>query len=248
MGEAAAMQLAPGGRRIGRQGYIASITGATQYDMWYAASTHSQPATAIQVEVLSSDNTQDKAAGTGALTVKLWYLTTAFVEKTEVITMNGTTVVPSVGTDIFRIQALRVESTGTNGSPIGNITLRTVSAGATHAYIAAGSNNAYLANYTVPVGYTLLIDTIHVDSTAATLAASYAKFTLKGFYCEMCQAKVSVELDEISLISQQEPVVMNLRTPLIFPAGTDIRMVVAGNASTSASAVTSYWNGRLIQA
>ena len=80
--------------------------------------------TFIDVEkqlTISSDNANDTSAGTGGQLVLISYLDDEFTELTEIVTMNGTTPVTTVATDIFRINQLLVIASGTGNKNAGSI-------------------------------------------------------------------------------------------------------------------------------
>lgn len=147
-------------------------TSVSEY--WDKAGSYAFMTAAAGLEVVSSDNTQDKANGTGALTVGIDYLDNTFAEKTTTVTLNGTTAVPTTPTDIFRINSFYVATAGTNGAPVGNISLRTLTTGTvTYAYILAGQNFARQAIYTVPLGKKLYITDFWVGYGQSTAAQHY---------------------------------------------------------------------------
>jgi len=106
-----------------------------------------------QLEILSASS-QDTAAGTGIQTLELEFLDSAGAEQAETITMNGTSPVATVSTDIDKVQWMHGVTVGTNSVGLGNITLRSTAAGTTFEYIAAGGNQSLSARYTVPTGKT----------------------------------------------------------------------------------------------
>ena len=70
-------------------------TGTSPFTVCEMAKQYIWPISAQQMEVVSTDNTNDKAGGTGVQTVCIAYLDSALVEKTTTVIMNGTTAVPT---------------------------------------------------------------------------------------------------------------------------------------------------------
>ena len=70
-----------------------------------------------------STSAQDGVGGTGILQVTIKYFTSAWVNKTEIITMNGTTPVNMVNQDVYRINEIYANKVGTAGVAVGTITL-----------------------------------------------------------------------------------------------------------------------------
>jgi hypothetical protein len=170
-----------------KTGFNADVD-ATEEDMWTAGGVYVFPVAAQGMEVVSTDNTNDKAGGTGALTVKVWYLTNTFVEKSEVITMTGTTLVETAATDIYRVNAFRVMTAGTSGSAAGTISIRNKTDHTTvYSQIAAGQTRARNSIYTVPALKTLYITQISC-STGNASGGRYARFTLRAKYDDIIKA------------------------------------------------------------
>lgn len=138
---------------VGRaQGYVG--TNATSGRAVYATTYTPQGANA-QRSVRSS-NANDTAAGTGARQIRLTYLTAAFELKTEDITLNGTSAVATVASDIAYVESMVVIAVGSNGGNVGTISLYVNAAGGAGVWasIAASDNQTFWAHHYVPVGQT----------------------------------------------------------------------------------------------
>ena len=107
----------------------------------------------IQLEVVSS-STSDTSAGTGIQTLDLHYLDTSGAEQTELITLDGTTPVNTVATDIDFVQWCHAKTVGTAGVAVGNISILDTTGTTTYEYISAGGNQSLSARYKVPTGKT----------------------------------------------------------------------------------------------
>lgn len=93
----------------------------------------------------------DKSAYTGAHAIRFQYLDGDYAgPKSEIIILNGTTVVASVNTDIFRCNSFRVIATGSGNKPVGNLTLRASADTPVLSYMTAGYTRARNIIYTVP--------------------------------------------------------------------------------------------------
>lgn len=106
-----------------------------------------------QWEIVST-SANDTSAGTGARTLLLTYLDDSYVEQTETLTLNGTTAVTTVATDIFRLVSMAVVSVGSGGQNEGDITLQVAGGGTGKGQIQAQFNNTAHGLYTVPDGFT----------------------------------------------------------------------------------------------
>lgn len=213
-------------------GYNDTIS-TSEETIWTNSTQYTFPTVAGQMEVVSSDNTQDKSGGTGALTVRIGYLKSDYTESSVILALNGTTAVPTGAShaDIWRINSFRVMTTGTNLAPVGNITLRIVSAGATHGYIRAGKTRARSAFYTVPLAKTLYITSI-AFSAAGT---KYLIFTTHANYdtatSTILQRGLFHPFSEVALLNSSYTKILEIPTKL--PATTDLKVSVVAEAAGS---------------
>lgn len=234
---------------VHKMGYNADIDGTTVEDMWTAGSTYAFPLVATypgaKMEVVSTDNTNDKAGGTGALTVKIGYLTDAGVQKSEVVIMNGTTAVQTAGADIWRINSFRVAS---GAAAAGTITLQEIDNSPVFSHIAAGETRARNMAYTVPAGKALVIGSIQIGAAASTVDKAYLKFTLRGNLNEGAKTTVGLEYPLWEGQVQGGSFQCTLDNPIVVPAGVDLRMKVVGVAATDNAIGTCEWRGCLVPA
>lgn len=109
--------------------------------------------TPIVVYAISSDNTQDKPAGTGALTVTVFGIDENNLYNETTITLNGTTQVSSV-TKYKRLIAAKLASCGTGGVGVGNVTITNTGQTETYLTIPAGqAATAQAGKVYIPTGY-----------------------------------------------------------------------------------------------
>lgn len=144
--------------------------GTTEEDIWTVGGVYAfPPAGGIQMQVVSSSVNDDGApVGTGALTVTIYYLNASYVSKTEVVTMDGTTPVNTVATDIFRVNGFRCTTCGTGGKAAGTITLKNTAATVTYGQIVVGYTRARNSSYTVALGKTLYVTSLLFSVHSAT--------------------------------------------------------------------------------
>jgi hypothetical protein len=103
------------------------------------------------IEFVSSD-AADAAAGTGAQELTVAYLDDTGALQTEAKATNGTTVVASTASDIWRILGAWVSAVGSGLKNAGAISIRHTSDTPVYAKILAGENMLAPGAYTVPVG------------------------------------------------------------------------------------------------
>lgn len=159
-------------------GYLA--TSATT-EAAVNATTYTEPTSGAQRSIKSA-SANDAAAGTGARTVKLTYYALDASGNiagpySEVLTLNGTTAVPTVNTNIALIDKLEILTAGSGGIGAGAISLYTDNAGAAAVItsIAAGDRRTFLAHAYVPTGRRLTVTDVQVASgEAATVQTGFA--------------------------------------------------------------------------
>lgn len=128
------------------------------------STTYTEPSVGAQRSI-SSSNVNDTSAGTGARTVKVTYYTlnagTVAGPFTETITLNGTSTVDTVATNICYIEKMEVMTVGSGGSNAGVITLfgATGGGGGTVWTIATGVNRTLGAHHYVPSSKTCNVTT-----------------------------------------------------------------------------------------
>lgn len=141
-----------------------------------SSKTYQTPQTAQSLEIVSTDNTNDVAAGAGARTVrvigiKAW----ADGEEFEDVTLTGTTpaAIPGTWLRVYRLIILTSGTYATQSAPSHNsvITVRNTGAGVTWAVIERhastfGFGQSEIACYSIPTGYTAYLagHSIFVDS------------------------------------------------------------------------------------
>jgi hypothetical protein len=105
---------------------------------------------------LRSSSASDAAAGTGARTVRIYYLDGSGVLQAITATLNGTTGV-SLGNAISYIEAAEVASAGSTEAAVGNITISSVAGAPTTAqtveFIPANQTQSRSARYKIPTGF-----------------------------------------------------------------------------------------------
>lgn len=157
-------------------GYVAT---AARTRVPVRATTYTEQSTNTQRSIVSA-NAADSAAGTGARTVTLTWLDQNFNGPySETITLNGTTPVNTVATNICYIQEMRVATAGSGGQNAGVISLKaaTSGGGTTIASIATGDNRIFYAMHYVPDGKITYITGISV-SHDGTVVGSGGVFTI----------------------------------------------------------------------
>lgn len=161
-------------------GYITNCGGAVaNIQCWQPQVAWALPASPVAVEVLST-SASDGVGGTGARKVFLIGVGIGFVYQNEIIVMNGTSTVASTLT-WMAINTLvvfddPVVGFGSAKANVGDITARITGAGATQAFIAAGNAISHGGKYTVPAGYTWLVNNFFIAGNKPGSPASSFSF------------------------------------------------------------------------
>ena len=177
------------GTRTGVVGAIISLGGGTANTLQIMRATpYTEPASNAQRSMASS-SANDTAAGTGARTVEItYYTTTGTGPFTETITLNGTTPVNTVATNIRFIEELDVETVGSGGANAGTISLfgSTAGGGGTVGTIGVGNiltgvgdNRTLWAHHYVEAGVTASLSTLIVGAQSGGSGTS-ARFFVKS--------------------------------------------------------------------
>ena len=122
---------------------------------------------------LVSTSAADASGGTGIRTVEVHYLDGNWDEQTETITMNGTTGVNTVATDIKFVQDIHASTVGSGGVAAGVVTIHLTGTPATvYDVIDAGGNMSLTMAKMVPAGFNL-----YISNWTASVAGNKPTFT-----------------------------------------------------------------------
>lgn len=157
---------------LGAAGFRSSISNATTGDdIWTGVATTIPipPTAGQQMQVVSTSIADDGSpAGTGTNTLGINYIDANGLEKDESITMNGTTVVTTVATNIRFVQDIHTLTVGTNLAAVGTISISPIGVPATvYSTITPGMNRALNSSRMVPINKFLIIRSFNVSGGAA---------------------------------------------------------------------------------
>ena len=166
----------------------------------------------------------DYSAYAGAQAVMIGYLTSTFASKREILILNGTTVTTTTNTDIYRVNGMNVIAAGANGKPTGAITLRNLADTPVYAYITAGYTAMRKLTFTVPVSKTLYLTGINFSYGYSTNQTHYARLYLRATYEPNLGFKTSgIFFPQAEIVCANTSHHIDLRSPMKFPAGVDIK-------------------------
>jgi len=154
---------------VGRDIWDGGIAGATAW----------VPPTTARLHAIISSNDEDGGAGgdTGALTMRVFGLDSAYALQQEDVALNGTTTGNTAKsyTMIYRMECLTFGSAGRN---LGAITATAATDGTVTAKITADMSQTLMAIYQIPAGYVGKVTAWRGDILKAGGAAKFANFHL----------------------------------------------------------------------
>jgi hypothetical protein len=240
----------PNHRPWSKIGFHAAID-TTELDMmpWARAAagygwTYTFPTGATTMTIVS-DSAEDDAdktptAGTGAYTVTVYYLTTAFEEKNVTVTMNGTGAV-QIATDIYRIQNARVASAGTAKAAVGNLRIASATP-QTYGWISATKTRMRQCVWTVPLGNTLYITQI-AFSCAQQATSKYVRYTTRANYDNLSglvlERGLFMPFNEVAL--NNTGYFRELNPPTKLPATVDLKVSAISDATAVGTCALRGW-------
>jgi hypothetical protein len=151
-------------------GFNTAVT--TSETVWSPGGLYTFPAAASVLTVVS-DDADDDAGDTGALTVTIEGLDANYEPVSATVTMDGTNNVSTTGVSFLRVNRAYVATAGSTGTNEGTITIAN-SAPTTLASIAPGAGIAEQCVYTVPAGKTAYIGSFMISSYNSTAGAGTA--------------------------------------------------------------------------
>lgn len=177
------------GTRTGAVGSIVSLGGSTAGILQTMRATAYTEQGSQAQRSFKSNNVNDTSAGTGARTVKfIYYSNTGAGPFTETVTLNGTTAVATVATDIRFIESMEVVTSGSGGANAGTITMSVNNAGGggtigsigvSSIVTGVGDNKTLWAHHYVAVGVIASLSTLIVGAQSSGSGTS-ARFFVKA--------------------------------------------------------------------
>lgn len=147
-------------------GDVAASVAGTEYVVRRTAYTEKTSASIISI---ASSSANDTALGTGARTVRIEYFDNDCKGKyIEEITLNGTTAVNSVNSNIRYIDHIEVLTAGSGGKNAGTLTLYAAAnaGGGAVGTIAIGDNQTYWAHKYVDLNSKTMVTGFQISSNA----------------------------------------------------------------------------------
>lgn len=210
------------------------VVGTGQQDLWEPGGAYvTPPVGGVQMRIAST-SASDEAAGTGARTIKLSYLDANYIQISETITLNGTTPVNTVATNILRIRDMSVKTAGSGDASAGTISLTSTNGSITYSRMASDVNRARHSFFTVPAGKRAFVVAWRTGAAVDTGVSpahdfGWMRFTLRA----TCDWEF-IRTDRI-FQSKLQAMIRDgtsgtiLGVPIVLPEKTDIKIVVSAS-------------------
>lgn len=198
------------------------------------ATTYTEQATDARRSVASA-NANDTAAGTGARTIKItYYNQTGAGPYTDTVTLNGTSYVNTVATDICFIEQMEVMTVGSGGANVGIITLKAAigGGGATIGSIAASDNRTFWSHHYVPTGKTTYVTSLSIGHNGTTVGSG-GLYTLKSIVIGTGNQPEKQISDFFRLYGQSSAVTRTFGTAIPVSGPAKITMYVTPESATT---------------
>lgn len=200
-------------------------------DLWDGPTcTYVFPAAAQQMAFVSS-SASDTLAGTGVQKMHIHYLDGNYTPQQETVTLNGTTPVLTVATNILRINSVHSWQVGTGGASAGNISLTNTAGTVTYGYMGAGLNTARQAIYTVPSGVNGYISHWQASSGAASGSHFTSIWMRTTSHAGVLLPGVFLVADEIGSLNNGFGITLPI--PIRVPPMTDVKMSAISDAANA---------------
>lgn len=220
---------------------LGQITTSSTSKVTLASTAYTEPVIGAQRALVSS-SASDSAAGTGARTVRITYYTLSSTGAitgpfVEVVTLNGTSPVPTVGTTICLIEKLEVVTAGSGGVSAGGITLTLAAdgTGGTITSIPVGTVRNFLGVHYVPSNRQCSITDVEVIGGDTTIANVEVLFTP---YPLVVEQSIKGQIGSTAALPRAIPFPESAAT--VHPGPCRLRMAVTPGSNTSQVTTASY--------
>lgn len=166
----------PGVSQMNKFGRNDTVATAGE-DIWDGGGAYSFLTGAEKIELTSSGAT-DTSAGSGAQTVVIIGLNSAYASASETLSTNGGTAVTSSNT-YLRVFRAYVATAGDVGANVGRLTLTAASTATTVAQVATANNQTLMAIYTIPAGKTGCLVQVYASVNKRTSAIADIKLWVR---------------------------------------------------------------------
>ena len=209
-------------------------TLAATTEVLLVKATYTEQTSNAQRSIVSS-NAQDSSAGTGIRSVKITYYTSVGVGPfTEIITLNGTTAVNTVASDICYIELVQAVTAGSGGAAAGNITVKSATAGGgvVIKQLSTGDTQSLDAVTYVPAGSSLYVTGMSVGHNGTTVGSG-ARYRVRSKTLDEATSPLVQSSDFVRLYGQSSTTSRIYQSPFIIAGPAKVEIWVLPETSTS---------------
>ena len=242
---ATGLGVVPGATRVVLLGHNPDVDTATDpEDVWEGGGLYPFLSAAATLEVVST-SANDTAAGTGARTMLVSGLNSAYATVTETVVLNGLTPVNTVN-QFLRVNLFTTTTAGSLEQNDGDITIRVTGGGTVQGIARAGFGFGRSGVFTVPAGFTFFM-TSAVFSVSSPSGATVNTCTF-GLFQRSSTGNRRIPLT--FQVTSQQPYMHETREGLVLAEKTDFTLraqIVAQNDTevTAAAAGILFNNSQL---
>ena len=194
-------------------------TGSVPENIWNGGGLYTgfDPTGAETLNIVS-DSTDDDVLGIGAQTILLEGLDANYDRITEILEMDGTTIVVSTKSYIRMNRAI-IKTVGSSGYNVGSITVSQTTSSDIMCVMPPQGNQTHIACYTIPRGLTgyLVKWSANIQGTGSNDADICLRMRLQGS---------GFTVQSLTSISESFLHFENLYAPIIIPEKSDVDLVV----------------------
>lgn len=211
-----------------------------EVELWEVGGAYKFPGAPMQMRVVSS-SPGDAPAGAGARQVRIYYLDNNYIERTELINLNGTTPVNTVATNILRINDFHVTDAGNNKCSAGNIDIRNLAGTEIYSRISAVRNASLQAIWTVPDGYTLYLTSWKCGAFQTKGLISFVMLRTTSDHEGNLTPGLFMHKDIVSLYNNYA--VVPFATPIKVPSRADVKLTGYSDKTDSLATILGGFEG-----
>lgn len=220
--------------------YGKRVTAGAESNVLWPNGAYSFPSSSGVQLALVSSSANDSSAGTGIRTVEVHYLDANLIDRTEVVTLNGTTPVNTVATNIRFVQCMHMLTFGSGKVAAGNISAS--NGGNNYSYIATGDVRCSSSVRMVPAGKRLIINAVYAGSISGVAAASTTVSIATTYFDGHDYTSSSIFIPMSTAAFQDNSSGLDLFCPMAFTEGQSVGMIFT---TDKAATVVGSWFGFL---
>lgn len=187
----------------------------------------------VRLSIVST-SADDTAAGTGARTVVVEYLNGDLDYSFEMVTLNGTTPVLTLATDVRWVQAMHVATAGSGTKAAGNISV--ANGGASFLRLTAGERTTYNSLTRVPRQRRLFVTEMYASSNSGSSASRVKVEALSTQINGLDQSETGLYYKIAGIALQDSSTTLSLTAPLPVNAGQIFGFVATGDKAATITA------------